>query len=62
MKDYLLDAHELRKVADQASRYEHNSTNREASLAFNLLRAACVTMANALESIARDLGEKGGKH
>lgn len=61
MKEYLLDALELRKMADQASRYESVAINREASFAFNLIRASCVTMANALESIAADLGEKGGK-
>jgi len=54
MKEYLIDAKELRTLANQAARYEAHSTNREASLAFNLLRATCLTMASALEAIAKE--------
>lgn len=60
MKEYLLDAVELRKIADQAARYEATAISREASLAFNLIRAQSVTMANALESISKDIDTKGG--
>lgn len=58
MKDYLLDAVELRKIADQAARYEASAMSMEAGLAFNLIRAQSITMANALESIAKEVERK----